>query len=291
MEAKLFKRLCAVVDSIARVRRRRGDQFSDRIILLIYLWSVLHDRPVKWACDMENWHVEVPFNLPSNSTMSRRLRKVSFQLLMEQVLAAAADLFAVPLVKQIDSMPLRVGSYSRDVDAKRGRVAAGLKARGYRLHALTHGRSVQKIELTSMSEHDSCVAPKLLGHLRGGGYVAGDNAYDCNGIYQQADRNNHQLVAPARRVNKGKRDLKNNCPQRLRGLDLLDSPLEHCGTPGEFGRQLYNCRQPIESCFGGLNIKGPASSSGVDAWPTPRSALGRRESPGIPLRHGDKKRT
>jgi hypothetical protein len=52
------------------------------------------------------------------------------------------------------------------------------------------------------------------------------------------------------------RDLKYNCPERIRALDLLDSPLAKCGLPGDFGRELYNCRQRVESGYGGLTLLG-----------------------------------
>ena len=58
------------------------------------------------------------------------------------------------------------------------------------------------------------------------------------------------------------RDLRYNGPARLRALDLLDSPLKACGLAGEFGRALYDCRQRIESAFGGLAM------SGLDHLPT-----------------------
>jgi hypothetical protein len=257
-EAQLFKKVYTFVRSIAHPRRA-GVVFSDWAILLVYAWSVLHDRSVLWACDKRNWPEEMKTMLcalPSNSTMSERLRTVGVQQLLERVLAAAADLFDVPLVKEIDSKPLVVGAYSKDTDAKRGRIAAGQMARGYRLNALNHGRAVQNFELAPMNDHDSVAAPNLLKHLKGGGYVLADNAYDTNELHKAAAANNHQLVAPARAVNKGVRDIKNNCPQRLRALDLLDSPLEKCGLKNEFGCELYNRRTAIESGFGEMSLMG-----------------------------------
>jgi hypothetical protein len=254
-EAQLYKTVYQHVLSVAHPRQPYV-QFNDRTIVLVYVWSVLHDRPVCWACDKRNWPKERIGELPSDSTMSLRLRTLSVQQLLERTLAAVADLFHVPLVKQIDSKPLIVGAYSKDPDAKRGRVAAGQMARGYRLNTLNHGRAVQHFELAPMNDHDSVTAPKLLKHLKGGGYVLGDNAFDTNALHQEAAANNHQLVAPARAVNKGVRDIKSNCPQRLRALDLLDSPLEKCGLKSEFGSNLYNRRTAIESGFGELSLMG-----------------------------------
>jgi hypothetical protein len=173
MEAQLYRKVYRHVMSIAHPRRPRVI-YNDQIIVLVYLWSVLHDRPVCWACDGKNWSKELAFNLPSDSAMSNRLRTVGVQQLLERVLAAASDLFRVPLVKSADSKPLLVGAYSKDKDAKRGRIASGQFARGYRLNAVTHGRAVQNWTLAPMNDHDSLAAPGLLRNLRGGGYAAGD---------------------------------------------------------------------------------------------------------------------
>lgn len=255
MEAQLYRSLYKLVWSLAHPRRKRT-RFGDRIIVMVYLWSVLFDRPVCWACDKRNWDQD-DFELPSDSTMSRRLRTVGVQQLIERALSAGSELFGKPpLVKQIDSKPLYVGPYSKDKDAKRGRIGAGQMARGYRLHTLNHGRIVRFFTLAPMNAHDSTVAPDLLMHLEGGGYALVDNAYDSNDLHQAAAAVNHQWVAPPREANRHVRDAKHNCPQRLRTLDMLASPLEHCGQPGRFGQQLYNQRQQIESGYGGMTLLG-----------------------------------
>lgn len=255
MEAQFYGALYRLVGGLAHPRQK-GTQFNDRIIVMVYLWSVLWDRPVCWACNRKNWSVKPDFELPSDSTMSLRLRTVGVQQLIERALSAGSDLFAIPLVKILDSKPMYVGPYSKDRDAKRGRVAAGHLTRGYRLHTLNHGRIVRQFTLAPMNTNDAVVAPQLIKKLEGGGYAAADNAYDTNVLHQEAAAVNHQLVAPPRAVNKGVRDIRYNCPQRLRALDLLDSPLEKCGLSGNFGRELYNCRQQVESGFGGLTFLG-----------------------------------
>ena len=256
MEAKLYASLYKLVYSLAHPRRK-GVIYNDRIIAMVYLWSVLWDRPVGWACDKDNWFGKNDFELPSDSTMSGRLRTVSVQQLIERAMAAGSELFGpAPLLKQMDSKPMYVGPYTKDPDAKSGRVAQGKMACGYRLHTLNHGRNVHFFQVAPMNEHDASVAPVLLEHLEGGGYVAADNAYDSNPLHEKAAENNHQLVSPPRACNKGVRDLKHNCPQRIRALDMLDSPLEKCGLKSEFGQGLYDCRQRVESGYGGLTMQG-----------------------------------
>ena len=257
MGAKLYRGLYRRVYGIAHPPRRKRELYDDRWVVVVYLWSAAHDRPVSWACDVHNWPEELDRPLPSQSRMSRRLRTVPVLQLLERALAAASDLFGPPpLVKQVDSKPLTVGAYSKDADARRGRLADGQFARGYRLHAVTHGRAVRHWALLPLNVHDSAAAPLLLPRLEGGGYVVGDNAYDTNDCHALAAAANHQLVAPPKECDAHVRDARRNLPQRLRALDMLHPPTEKCGLAGEFGRQLYNCRQRIESGFGGLTMSG-----------------------------------
>jgi hypothetical protein len=256
MEAKLYRVVYRFVMSIAHPRRGKRQQFSDYSIVLVYLWSVLHERPVSWACDRSNWPKELERELPSDTTMSRRLRSLGVLQLLERVLAAVADLTPVSPVKLIDSKPLLVGAYSKDRDAKRGRLAANQMARGYRLHALNHGRTVRLWTLAPMNQHDSQVAPRLLSQLQGWGYAVADNAYDSNDLHELAATQNHQLIAPAQPKVRHVRDARHNTPQRLHALDVLASPLEFAGQPNLFGVGLYNQREAIESSFGGLTMMG-----------------------------------
>jgi hypothetical protein len=257
MEAKVFVALMKIVMSLPhpRLARRR---FNDQWIIMLFLWSVINDRPVCWACDERNWLPPLLDGrvLPSGATMSRRLRSVGVLQLLERLLAALADCTPTPLAKTIDSKPLYVGAYSKDRDAKRGRIAAKMFARGYRLHVLNHGRAVRTWTIAAMNLHDATVAPTLLSRLQGGGYAVADNAYDTNDCHGHAAATQHQLVAPPRRANREVRDAKKNRPQRLRTLDLLASPLEKCGQRNEFGVALYNCREAAESCFGELAMAG-----------------------------------
>ena len=261
MEAKVYRALLRVVLVIAPRARGARRQFGDWWIIMVYLWSAVNDRPVCWACDERNWsrHLLEGRRLPSNATMSRRLRTVGVAALLERLLTTLTDALPTPLAKAIDSKPMVVGAYSKDGDAKRGRLSERQFARGYRLHALCHGRAVRSWVIAPMNQHDSEVAPRLLDRLEGGGgYAVADNAYDTNDCHAHASASasDHQLVAPARFKNRHVRDARHNLPQRLRALDLLSSPLERCGEPNRFGIGLYNLREQAESCFGELSIKG-----------------------------------
>jgi len=120
MEAKVYRAVVALLMTIAHARRRARQRFDDRVIIMIYLWSVINDRPLSWACEPHNWPRDLlDRELPSPSTMSRRLRTLGVLQLLERLLHALSDRTPLPLVKTIDSKPLYVGAYSKDRDAKR----------------------------------------------------------------------------------------------------------------------------------------------------------------------------
>lgn len=257
MEAKLWLLVYQIVEGIAHPRQKR-QQFCDRTILLVLIWAAIQRRPIYWACNIQNWPRQLQEYLPvlpEDSTMSRRLRSLSFLQLLERTMQYLVELLPPTLVKQFDSKPLYVGGFSKDKDAKRGK-AAGQMARGYKIHMCASGRYPRHFQLAPMNDHDATLAVRLIERLQGYGYVVADNAYDSNGLHQQAAEAQHQLVVPPRTSNQGVRDVRHNRPERLRSLDLLDSPLKHCGEQSVFGRQLYNQRVAIESCFGELSMLG-----------------------------------
>jgi hypothetical protein len=256
-EAKLFDVLYRLVYGTPHTPRRARELYDDRWVVMVHFWGVVHDRSQSWACDPANWPDDLLDRpLISQSRLSRRLRTLGVQQLVERLLDAVTALFHTPLAKTIDSKPLVVGAYSKDADADKGRLANGQFGKGYRMHAVTHGRVVRHWTLLPLSEHDAVGAAALLPRLEGGGYVVGDNAYDSNDNHALAAAANHQLVAPARACNRDVRDAKHNRPERLRVLDMLHGPLEKCGVPSAFGRRLYDGRQRIESGFGGLASLG-----------------------------------
>ena len=61
-------------------------------IVVVYLWAVIHDRPTSWACERRNWNGIEVVRLPSQPTMSRRLRTRPVQQLLDQVEAQLGGL-------------------------------------------------------------------------------------------------------------------------------------------------------------------------------------------------------
>jgi hypothetical protein len=259
MEAKQYRRLCRWVDQASPHGRGKRQQFSDAVIVKVYFWSTHCDRSVDWACQERNWPQklldDVTGVLPSQPTMSRRMRTVGVLQLIERVQNLLAEALEDDVVKVIDSKPLKVGSYSKDRDAKRGR-AAGDMARGYKLHAITCGKAFKYWTLTAMNSNDQIGAAMLVGKLNAWGYISADNGYDANAVYQRARDVNHQLIAPPRKNNAHVRDTRRNTPERIRSLDICVNPLQHCGLGESFGLGVLGKRSQIERNFGNVVMDG-----------------------------------
>jgi hypothetical protein len=269
MEGQLWRRLYAVVMELGKGHCYKGKRFSDSWVVLTFLWAVLHDRPTCWACDRESWPEREWWHvIPSQSTMSRRLRTVGVLSLLARAEAGLRDLFPRGLSKWVDAKPLPVGGASKDRDARAGRCVKG-KARGYKLHLVVDARSgmVDSWALAAMADNEKAVAPRLVPAAAAAGpflYVTADNQYDANGTYDMvaaAAAHAPQLVARGRKAGKKKPKPQSpghrrQSPRRLRGMALAcgyDRPLNPLGRPGlppTFGEQLLKDRNGIERVLG-----------------------------------------
>lgn len=258
MDGELWKVLYPVLEQEGKRFQRRFVHYSDARILQVYLWAVLHDRPVCWACDAANWPVEQrPPGLPTPGTMSKRLRRLSVGMLLLAVLRALQERQPRHLVQSVDAKPLPIGGYSKDRGARWGRATAGF-AKGYKLFGIVDGggRRLEAWEVGPMNESEVRVAGRLLPALaaRGWeGYVLGDALYDSNPLHRLAATQHCQLLAPRKKPQGGLGHRRHH-PARLRGLELLDTP---------FGQQLYALRTGIERYF------GQATSFGGGLGPLP----------------------
>ena len=84
------------------VRLDNGDfrgVFRAASILGVLFWAVVHDRPACWACRRKNWPLGLwRGRLPSQSTMSRRLKRPEIRALLEAVARDPAVVGQVPPV-------------------------------------------------------------------------------------------------------------------------------------------------------------------------------------------------
>ena len=242
MERELWPLLYRMVQEAAADFRQKYVQHQPGAVAAVLLWAAVHDRPLAWACDPGHWSTTAlrPARLPSQSTVSRRTRRVAFGLFLNLLTDRLRGGGLPGLALTLDGKPLLVGGCSKDPDAGFGR-AAGHLGRGYKLHAVCGGRPLPEAwEVAPLNQHEVRVAERLFGRLAGGGYVLADGNYDATGLFDRAGERGYQLVAAQRDKNPGTGHHYQS-PFRLRCIELLR---------GAFGKDLFRLRAGIERAFG-----------------------------------------
>jgi hypothetical protein len=250
MERELWCRISKAITKFDREFTRQRYTHSIGRIVRVYLWAVLHERPVYWACRRAHWAgVRPPQILPDQSCMSRRLRQEDTQRFLAALLDRLSHVQAPELLKIVEGMPLTVSRHSQDKDAAFGRGAGGME-RGYKYHAI-YGKGPMPLawSVHPLNVDERRAAAPLLETLSDEGYLLGDRNYDANWFYDHAKRHGQQLIAarkygPARGLGHHR-----HSPYRIRSMHLLEGP-------SEFGRSLYACRRQIETRFGNLQSFG-----------------------------------
>jgi Transposase DDE domain len=259
MDGKLWSRVYWAVMKLEHPNCSRGQRFSDRVIVLAYLLAVANDRPVCWACRPESWGYYLrPKRLPSQPTMSRRLRSPEVHALFDKVEATLRDL-QIPFkrIRIVDGRPFPINPYSKDRDARWGYAIRGF-ARGYKLHAVWGGGFVPIAwELRSLNASEPRVAAECLlprvPRATGKMYLVGDCAFDTNPMHAATAERGYQLLAPPKRHGRGLGHRPHH-PARLLGLAQLQT---------SYGQRLYKRRGIIERFFGNWATR----NLGLDALP------------------------
>jgi len=193
--------LCAIRRAARRLPKpKRKPKFPDWLIVAMYLWSVWHDRSLKWAADRSHYNsLFRPRKLPSVSRFGRRIRTARCQRILQQV---HEDLSAIALaspLSYIDGKPLTVGACSKDKQAKRGRISGGF-AKGYKLHVwATEDGRIPLWSVTSLNVGEDPVAKQLarrLPPLQPDSLVLADTNYDDRDLHKIIDVKGSRLLSP-----------------------------------------------------------------------------------------------
>jgi hypothetical protein len=246
VEGQLWNLILMILSSIDKRRRRANEDFSDEDIVKVFYWSVIHDRPVSWACQRRNWPLYMRRQkLPSNSSMSRRLRTQSVVALLNALERRVTAPTRAHLYWIIDGKPLAISGCSKDRQAGYGR-AARCKAKGYKIHAIVAADgSLANWRIAPMNKDERAMAERLLKTTELAGYITADANYDSNKIHKICDeRGNRQFVSPRRYGPGRKVGHRAQSPGRLRSIAMLENP------EPRFGQQLLKERAAIERHFG-----------------------------------------
>lgn len=243
-------------------RRGKRRQYSEGLILLLFLWAALRRKPRYWVCDPRNAPAALRDGpLPSPSLFSRRLRAPAFlelwQKFLVHLLTRQQQALCLLACFLIDAKALPVNAYTKDKQARRGWAGDHL-AKGYKLFLLadTSGRLVAW-RVYALNAAEQTVALELITATDKPGYTLADSVYDTNDFYQAAAARDLQLLAPRKdpKANIGPRA---SSPARLHAIAMLETLNVQA-----FGPALYQQRTHIERIFSYL----ASSAVGLDSLP------------------------
>ena len=253
MELQLLMRIVRLIEEVCNPRAASAWVFSDAMILKVWFWAVIHDRPVSWATQKCNWPIHLQkLRLPSNATMSRRLKSFS----VREALRAIERRTSMPsgqgsLIWFVDGKPLVIGGCSKDRQAGYGR-AANSMAKGYKLHGIV-GKcgEIAAWRVAPMHVDERVMCRRMLRDTKLSGYIVADSNYDSNKLHGLCDNlGNRQLVAPRRYGPKHSTGHRRQTPGRLRSKAILEQ------SRSGFGQQLMAQRGDIERVYGNLTSWG-----------------------------------
>lgn len=261
MQHQLFQAIVALLATLGKTRRTTRFDFTDFDIVRVWYWAVLHDRPVSWACQKSNWSICYRRRpLPSDATMSRRLRSPAVLALLRELEQRVIAPQTPGLFWMIDGKPLPIGGCSKDKQAGYGRSAGG-KALGYKLHALIGGDgSIAEWRIAPMNKDERVMGERMLRATTIQGYVVADSNYDSNPLHRVCDRHDSLQLLTRRRYGSG-HGLGHRVQSagRLRSMERIENPYP------AFAEQMLVDRSEIERRFGHLSNWG-GGLNGLPAW-------------------------
>ncbi|MCG8509944.1 MAG: transposase [Rhodospirillales bacterium] len=252
MDMQVWRALVAAVKSaVQRVPRPgRRPQYTDTLIVKMYLWAVWHDRPLCWACDRTHYNTRFrPRQLPSVSQFSRRVNTERFQALLDAVNAYLTRTHTPAALAFLDGKPLPVGRCTRDPDARVGYAIHSFDI-GYKLHACaTSDGRILAYRVRPMNEGEAKVARDLLPAMNEPELIMADANYDSKHLYQALGARGQQLLTPLKRIAKNRGPLKRMGPHRRFAIWLHEQL-------GAGYRALLALRARIERVFAALTCFG-----------------------------------
>lgn len=243
MELELWAETSAAISTVAAEWERHSrDQFPCALIVRVYHWAVLHDRPVSWACKAQNWKRSVrPAVLPSQSTMSRRTRRSDFMAMLQRVGQHLNGKAKPGVVKVVDGKALELPNHTSDPDATWSRGVSRTSV-GYKLHAIFSGNPMpDAFSITTLNVCEKQMAARMIPRVKGFGYLLGDAHYDASWLFDICHHHDHQLLCPRAKPGTGQGHHYMS-PHRRRAIDMLETP----SCVNRFGLDLYDQRTNIE---------------------------------------------
>ncbi len=237
----------AVHAQARRIKPLPRARFSDAQIVLMYLWSVAHDRPLYWACNGRNYHDPMrPRRLPSVSQFTRRLKTQRCRGLLQSVNDQLARSSHEPVL-MLDGKVLPINGLSTDPQATHGYAPGGV-AKGYKLHAIVDfHRRIKAWAVCPLSMHEITVAKELVRHvaMTTQSLILADGAYDAAPLYEAIAACGGRLLSPPRAATREPRKRRAMSALRRQGLETWE---DH----RDLARWIHRDRLGIERSFSAL---------------------------------------
>jgi hypothetical protein len=262
MELELWAETSAAISAVANGWKRLARlRHSTALIVRVYHWAALHDRPICWACEPANWTPSVrPAVLPDQSTMSRRARQKDFWAFLQRVGERMNGKAAPQMVKVVDGKALELPNHTTDRDATWSRGVSRTSV-GYKLHAIFAGNPMpEAFAITTLKTCEKRMAKRMITRVAGFGYLLGDAHFDASWLFDDCHTHHHQLVCPRAKPGTGEGHHYVS-EHRRRAIAMLEVPRAING----FGRDLYEQRTTIERDFSQLTCFG-AGLGPLPAW-------------------------
>lgn len=229
MDGELFRELYHRLYSDPTLTHTRDCTFPDAVILLIYFYAAMNNCSPRWAHGKRNWPLWCRHLVfPSYSQLMKRLAWERTQTLIDRLNAEFRGRLPATCEKVCDGKPLVVGGFSKDPDARSGKIPDGW-ARGYKLHAVVD--SLGAIDVFCVTALDAgeatVVRQRLLGKTDlSGSILRGDANYDSNRLYRATARRGGRLIAPRKKPCTGLGHRRHH-PHRLLAVAELETGVDH----------------------------------------------------------------
>ena len=262
MELELWSEVSAAISAVAaNWARHARDQHSTALIVRVYHWACLHDRPISWACKPGSWTAATrPEVLPDQSTMSRRTRRADFEPFLGRVGRRLNGRTKPALVKRVDGKALELPNHTTDRDATWSRGVSRTSI-GYKIHAIVSGNPMpDAFAVTTLNACEKRMAARMIPRVKGFGYLLGDAHYDASWLFDLCRGHDHQLLCPRAKPGAGEGHHYVS-PHRRRAIAMLEVPR----AVNPFGHELYGRRTDVERDFSGMTCFG-AGLGPLPAW-------------------------
>ena len=262
MELELWSEVSAAISAVAvKWTRHARDQHSTALIVRVYHWACLHDRPISWACKPQNWTAATrPEVLPDQSTMSRRTRRSDFEQFLLRVGQRLNGKAKPKIVKRVDGKALELPNHTTDRDATWSRGVSRTSI-GYKIHAIVSENPMpDAFAITTLNVCEKQMAARMIGRVEGYGYLLGDAHYDASLLFDFCHGHDHQLLCPRAKPGTGEGHHYVS-DHRRRAIAMLEIPR----AINSFGHELYEQRTDIERDFSQMTCFG-AGLGPLPAW-------------------------